>query len=153
MLIAENRLRRIIRNVIREVAGKSMKFGFKNVSSLSPEVARELLENTECFDDIISKSEMNEKTVLITDERVKLPYNFRGFDSVSTHFVILEYDRNVGWSIMWRYADNANWNYSNDIRSYISGKIIYRGCELNRPKVIEYINNSGYVFDPSKDRA
>ena len=145
-------LRRYIRSAIKEVADKSIKSGFENVFSISSEEARGLLENPECFDDIVSKSEMNEKKFLMTDEYVKIPYKFMGFDNVSTHFVILEYDRNGGWSIMWRYADNANWNYSNDIRSYMSGKIIYRGCKLNRSKVIEYINKSGYEYDPRQKR-
>lgn len=154
MRLTERKLRSIIRSVIKESKSmkKSMKFGFENVFSLSPEKARELLENPKCFDDIETLSEDENKTIVMSDEYVKVPYRSRGNDWVKTHFVVLEYDKNEGWSIMWRYADNANWNYTNDIRSYTAGKIIYRGCELHRENIIDYINTSGYQYHPSSER-
>ena len=132
---------------------ESMKFGFSNVFNLSLEEASQLLERPECCKEIEDLSKSENSIIAITDKDVKIPFRMNNNDYAKTHFVVLEYDSNKGWSIMWRYADTARRSYTNDISSYIAGKTLYRGCKLNRPKIIDFINGSGYEYHPSLERS
>lgn len=160
MRITERRLRRLIQNVIAE--NHMITYGFDNIFSLTSEEARGLLKSPALCGIIenmsLEKPLEKRKAVIITNSNIKVPYTMRGHEWNKTHFVVLECDNTkpdekAQWRIMWRYAEDQNYNYGSDISKYKEGKITYAGLDIvNRVAVKDYIIKSGYQYSPDLER-
>ena len=149
MRISESKLRSIIRKVLIESYDEDNNFFDSSINfnalSLTEDEAELLLFGKNCCEKIKKLSD----SVIVTDDQFRLNYEFRGYGYKQQMLIIVEYV-NGNWRLLWRPVENHIGNYMREVRSYMGGKIIYAGCEINREKVEKFIKDSGYKHSPSR---